>query len=278
MEKWTCVRSDGELYHHGIKGQKWGVRRFQNKNGSLTLLGKKRYRDDDIVIEKGSKQRHISGKQEIRLNNKETYLYDPKNKHDKRVYEGAYSMYIELGKGYADKYIHEYKTVRELRMPSNKRSIEIFIDSYKKNPAVYANEMNQIKNYYKEAAKRYPMSESNKKIASYNKDFDENTSKEDLAEYGYRTLNALSTYGSGGSAAIRNYYESVKKEGYNALVDDNNRSIYNDAVQPIIALNARKTLKEIGVTKQDRNDMQENLSELSKYMDEKYKGKKRVAL
>ena len=278
MEKWTCVRSDGELYHHGIKGQKWGVRRFQNKNGSLTLLGKKRYRDDDIVIEKGSKQRHISGKQEIRLNNKETYLYDPKNKHDKRVYEGAYSMYIELGKGYADKYIHEYKTVRELRMPSNKRSIEIFIDSYKKNPAVYANEMNQIKNYYKEAAKRYPMSESNKKIASYDKDFDANTSKEDLAEYGYKTLNALSTYGSAGSSAISKYYESVKKEGYNALVDDNNRSIYNDAVQPIIVLNAHKTLKEIGVTKQDRRDMQENLGELEKYMDEKYKGKKRIAL
>lgn len=31
-----------ELYHHGIKGQKWGVRRFQNKDGSLTPLGKKR--------------------------------------------------------------------------------------------------------------------------------------------------------------------------------------------------------------------------------------------
>ena len=31
-----------ELYHHGIKGQKWGVRRFQNKDGSLTKLGQKR--------------------------------------------------------------------------------------------------------------------------------------------------------------------------------------------------------------------------------------------
>jgi hypothetical protein len=31
-----------ELYHHGIKGQRWGVRRFQNKDGSLTKLGQKR--------------------------------------------------------------------------------------------------------------------------------------------------------------------------------------------------------------------------------------------
>lgn len=34
-----------ELYHHGIKGQRWGVRRFQKKDGSLTPAGKKRYYD-----------------------------------------------------------------------------------------------------------------------------------------------------------------------------------------------------------------------------------------
>lgn len=32
-----------ELYHHGIKDMKWGIRRFQNKDGSLTELGKARY-------------------------------------------------------------------------------------------------------------------------------------------------------------------------------------------------------------------------------------------
>lgn len=31
------------LCHFGIKGMKWGVRRFQNNNGSLTAAGKKRY-------------------------------------------------------------------------------------------------------------------------------------------------------------------------------------------------------------------------------------------
>lgn len=32
-----------EIKHHGIKGQKWGVRKYQNKDGSLTDAGKKRY-------------------------------------------------------------------------------------------------------------------------------------------------------------------------------------------------------------------------------------------
>jgi hypothetical protein len=31
------------LVHHGIKGQRWGVRRYQNENGTLTSDGKKRY-------------------------------------------------------------------------------------------------------------------------------------------------------------------------------------------------------------------------------------------
>lgn len=34
---------NGELKHAGIKGMKWGVRRYQNKDGTLTPAGRKRY-------------------------------------------------------------------------------------------------------------------------------------------------------------------------------------------------------------------------------------------
>lgn len=34
---------NSELYHHGIKGQRWGIRRYQNPDGSLTSAGKDRY-------------------------------------------------------------------------------------------------------------------------------------------------------------------------------------------------------------------------------------------
>lgn len=40
------MENNYELCHWGIKGMKWGIRRFQKKDGSLTPAGKKRYKDD----------------------------------------------------------------------------------------------------------------------------------------------------------------------------------------------------------------------------------------
>lgn len=36
-----------ELYHYGVKGMKWGVRRYQNKDGTLTAAGKRRERKQE---------------------------------------------------------------------------------------------------------------------------------------------------------------------------------------------------------------------------------------
>ena len=47
---------NNDLQHHGIKGQKWGVRRFQNKDGDLTLAGRKRYDSPSAKKQASKKQ------------------------------------------------------------------------------------------------------------------------------------------------------------------------------------------------------------------------------
>ena len=111
---------ENELYHHGIKGQKWGVRRYQNEDGSLTAAGKKRAdirRPDDIIIKKGTQLNNLGSKEKLKLrgnwklgvigapgvgaviypkkrtdNEKKLFVYKEDDSNDKDVYEGAFTQ------------------------------------------------------------------------------------------------------------------------------------------------------------------------------------------
>lgn len=67
---------NGELYHHGVKGMKWGRRRYRNPDGTLTEAGKKRYGEEpegysekkQIAQERTYNQRrHAKGKEKKQL-------------------------------------------------------------------------------------------------------------------------------------------------------------------------------------------------------------------
>ena len=83
----------GYLMHHGIKGQKWGVRRFQNADGSLTPDGRKRYGYSEKATKKYGKNETAY----LRINNDKIYYkknsfknvmgYEPNKKYSQNPYD-----------------------------------------------------------------------------------------------------------------------------------------------------------------------------------------------
>lgn len=64
------MNNQHELYHHGIKGQKWGIRRFRNEDGTLTDRGKKRYAENYSSEQRARDQRIYSKGAVRRINKK----------------------------------------------------------------------------------------------------------------------------------------------------------------------------------------------------------------
>ena len=106
MTTWICTRTD-ELQHHGIKGQRWGIRRFQNKDGSLTPAGRRRYDDGDGREKSNNYERVQVGGQTFKV-----YGKRPENK--------AYAKRAsELGKKSVDDIKKSVKNERNNKVDKN---------------------------------------------------------------------------------------------------------------------------------------------------------------
>lgn len=66
--------TNDELEHYGIKGQRWGLRRYQNSDGTLTEAGKRRYGSEERFQEVASKKYNKAGAKLERLDNKSQRL------------------------------------------------------------------------------------------------------------------------------------------------------------------------------------------------------------
>lgn len=101
-------KNEQMLEHHGIKGMKWGVRRFQNKDGSLTKAGQARYDRD--------KRENAAKKKENRI---DTSTPDPKRwaRED-----------LERSKKFVDAALTTTKEIDKLERESSPKSVRKSMD------------------------------------------------------------------------------------------------------------------------------------------------------
>ena len=240
--------SDEELIHHGILGQKWGIRRYQNKDGSLTPEGRKRLDLDaydrdhgsDTIIKKGTRVNRV-----ISLG--DTYEYaDPEYGGSPEVFEKYRNEKVQRDAKYERKYISADGVKNSGRQSGKSMYLSWFTDAGLDPDAAVLTEYNTISDIKVASGKQVIdallKEVGNEKITNMLK-----------SEQQIRQLTLEYTYNK---ELFNKVNQRFIDAGYDAVEDINDMT----SDMPLIVFNSSKTLGEPVVVKNGREAIDELLN------------------
>lgn len=166
--------SDEELQHWGIKGMKWGQRRFQNKDGSLTPEGKKRYSDEDddktdykdtakntksvvdaSATREGKLLSKLTGKTVIPIDDKDDFVWDVEGTDEKHYGERLSSTNPDDVKRISEELTSYWKDVvknadKSYRDSDNTARVKEYPKTYMKDIESYTKAVLDEVNYWRD--------------------------------------------------------------------------------------------------------------------------------
>ena len=236
------------ISHYGTVGMHHGVRKYQYKDGSLTPAGRERYgvgpaRDkngtpypiEDKVLRKGTKLNSIEYVFDPSDSKKKwKYTYNPKNEWDSKVYRGPFSVYKSNWGQYPLKDV-SYEVTRDLKMPDSKERYEAFKKVYDENKKVAVKDLSNVQGMLKKYGFDKQGERDKKSVAvdlSNLKTEDDYKAAYDVFNHAMESVDSFKT---------TKKYAKLMEKNFDAMVDDNNQGVYNDAQDPVIIFNQKKS-------------------------------------